>query len=448
MKRAQKTALISMIETMQEAVKELNKRLKMSDTAGLPNLLADLQDTAVMVGETIEAEIGQGSKSAALLEKLCEEAYKVSNEMSPDNALNDILVQAKDSIDAEIHAPATVVFLPIDASMWDGFGTIWEKEISNPDNKVIVIPLPWYERDGSGAPSVLHYEKDGYPEKVETTGYNDYLIKNNHPDVVYIQSISNGNDLGKTVHPAFYTSELKDNTDDLIYIPYTLEGEIDLKNESQLARLTEKVMLPGIFDVNTVILQSQNLKEAYIEVLTKDIPPGNEEELAEKRDYWDSVIKTYGSPRIERILRLNKEDIPLPEEWKRFVEKPDGSRKKIVLYSNSGWTFMEDCDGLIDKIRDSFKVFEENAEAIALIWRPYPRIKEILGLLRPDCLKEYEALVQEFKDKELGILDEDSDFTRSVVLSDAYYGDDGGMVSVYRATGKPVMVENISVRSS
>ena len=109
---------------------------------------------------------------------------------------------------------------------------------------------------------------------------------------------------------------------------------------------------------------------------------------------------------------------------------------------------MEDCDGLIDKIRDSFKVFEENSETIALIWRPYPRTKEILGLLRPDCLKEYEALVQEFKDKELGILDEDSDFTRSVVLSDAYYGDDGGMVSVYRATGKPVMVENISVRSS
>ena len=53
--------------------------------------------------------------------------------------------------------------------------------------------------------------------------------------------------------------------------------------------------------------------------------------------------------------------------------------------------------------------------------------------------------MNQYRQEGWGIYDDSSDIDRAVVLSDAYYGDASSVVQVYQKTGKPVMVQSVSV---
>ncbi len=186
------------------------------------------------------------------------------------------------------------------------------------------------------------------------------------------------------------------------------------------------------------------MRDAYINILSQR---DSENGVTEGRD-WPGIIRGTGSPRAEKVSSFKKEDFDIPQDWLPFIQRPDGSRKKIILYGNSVYTYLNSGISIIEKIHDSFQVFKENAEDVALIWRPHPEIRDVLAFLRPEMLEGYDALVKEFVDEKIGILDEDDDFTRSVVLSDAFYGDDSALITIYKATGKPIMIENVEIRAN
>lgn len=452
MKRAKKTALLSMVDTMMEVAGEVNNMITSARSGAVANLLADLQDTAVFLGETIEGEQGQGTETVALLEALCEEAFKVSNEMNYENKLISTLERIKSTLGKEIKAPATVVFLPMDGKMWDGFESLWKRECANPDNKVVVIPLPWYEKNVDGEITDLHYSLDGYPPEVALTGYNDFLIAQKHPDVVYIQNISNGADMGKTVHSAFYTGEIKKNTDELIYVPYDIEGACDMMDGGFMARLSEKALQPGIYDATTVLVQSKELKKSLMSILASQV-----EEDVESREYWDGVLKVACHPRLLRIIDARDEREARNNHGKntdsirdlaRYAIRADGSRKKVLLYAISAWKLMLDGSEMIDKIMDSFKVFADNKDNLAVIFRPFPETKEILQIFDNNCVSKYDDLISFYKESGIGIIDESKDFLEAVLAGDAYYGDDCGFAYMFAQMGKPVMIQNLQIRSN
>jgi hypothetical protein len=55
----------------------------------------------------------------------------------------------------------------------------------------------------------------------------------------------------------------------------------------------------------------------------------------------------------------------------------------------------------------------------------------------------YNGIVEEYKQEAYGIFDETPDLHRSIVWSDAYYGDTSSVLALYRDTGKPMMIINI-----
>ena len=66
--------------------------------------------------------------------------------------------------------------------------------------------------------------------------------------------------------------------------------------------------------------------------------------------------------------------------------------------------------------------------------------------MTPNLVERYKRMVIEFKNKAFGIYDDTADIHRAIALSDAYYGDGGSVVELYKETGKPYMIQNVKVK--
>ena len=96
-------------------------------------------------------------------------------------------------------------------------------------------------------------------------------------------------------------------------------------------------------------------------------------------------------------------------------------------------------------MKKCWRIFKENKDEVALLWRPHPLIKSTVSSMRPQLWVEYEKIVKWYKEEGWGIYDDSSDMDRAVVLSDGYYGDPSSVVIVYQKTGKLVMIQNTEV---
>lgn len=99
----------------------------------------------------------------------------------------------------------------------------------------------------------------------------------------------------------------------------------------------------------------------------------------------------------------------------------------------------------INKIENVLKIFEENQDEIALLWRPHPLIESTMNSMRPEILEKYMTLKEQYLAGDWGIYDVTADVDRAVVLSDAYYGDSSSVVQLYGQTGKPIMIQNVEI---
>ena len=79
------------------------------------------------------------------------------------------------------------------------------------------------------------------------------------------------------------------------------------------------------------------------------------------------------------------------------------------------------------------------------MWRPHPLNRTALEFSRPDLHQEYLQIVEKYKAEGWGIYDDTVDFHRAIAISDAYYGDGGSTVPLYKATGKPMMMQNVEI---
>ena len=62
--------------------------------------------------------------------------------------------------------------------------------------------------------------------------------------------------------------------------------------------------------------------------------------------------------------------------------------------------------------------------------------------MRPDLYQEMLDIIEIYKKEAKGIFDDTVDIDRAILLSDAYYGDMSSVVTLYKTTGKPIMIQN------
>lgn len=100
---------------------------------------------------------------------------------------------------------------------------------------------------------------------------------------------------------------------------------------------------------------------------------------------------------------------------------------------------------MLSKMENVFKIFEQNRDKVALLWRPHPLIQATISSMRPQLWEEYRKLVERYKNANIGIYDDSADMDRALVLADAYYGDGSSLVTLCKAINMPIMIQNASV---
>lgn len=440
-----KKQITEIISTMQEAQGVLMQLIFTGDGAAL-NVLADLQDTAVQIGNAIEESEGNGHISVRHIEEYCEIIWKIyqcasQKESVPSElsgSLTKKLTDISSSIADDIKVRREVVFLPYKASMWDSLESVWQAANEDSECDAYVIPIPYYDKNPDGSFKKMHYEGDMFPEYVPITHYDSYNLEDNHPDMIFIHNPYDENNYVTSVHPFFYSKNLKQYTDELVYIPYFVLAEIDPRNEHEVKSISHFCTVPALIHADKVIVQSENMRQAYIKNMVDFAGEHT-------RVIWEKKILGLGSPKFDKIKRTKRENISIPKEWQKILFKEDGSAKKVILYNTSVTALLKYDSQMLGKMASIFETFKENRDEVALLWRPHPLIKATIESMRPQLWEDYRKLVEQYKSEGWGIYDDSADLDRAIALSDAYYGDESSLVQLCKEKGMPVMVQNPSM---
>lgn len=434
-----KKELIKIIGSLAEVNDAVIKNFSHADTKAIIEALTECQETAITIGTYLEGN-GQGD-IVHRLEDYCEMIYQMTLILSNPNQVKKLakkiqkqLLQVSNQVKYDLpDDKKEVIFLPYKASMWDSLESVWKAAAEDETCEAFVIPIPYFDKNPEGTFGQLHYEGNEYPKDVPITDWQAYHIPERRPDAIYIHNPYDQFNYVTSVHPDYYASNLRKYTDLLVYIPYFIA--IDDNVEEHFCTTN------GVLYAHKVIVQSKKVRQTYIKEFHKFEKENHCKDLFGKIE--DKVV-ALGSPKYDKVLASKREDYELPCEWEKVIQRPDGNRKKVILYNTTiGSTLKESAD-MLAKIEDVLRFFENDRET-ALLWRPHPLLKTTLRSMRPDLLQDFLRIEEQYKKGGWGIYDESADLYRAIAVSDAYYGDMSSVVELYKQTGKPIMIQNVEV---
>ncbi len=448
MKRYKKKELLESVSTLIKANDMIVKSMK-ADPGGVAEVLASCQESAILIGNYIESLDEKYAYLVRLLEDYCENIFRMSGAVPDEIQCRKIAKKIQKQLNQIWHGITydlpddrkEAVFLPYKASMWDSLESVWKAADADGNTDAYVIPIPYFDKNPDGTLKEEHYEGDQYPSYVPVTQYDEYDFEAHRPDEIYIHNGYDSCNIVTSVHPFFYSGNLKKFTDCLVYIPYFVLAEPDPENEDTVKNISHFCTVPAVFYADRVIVQSEAMKKVYIKALMN--ATGDRSGAARK--YWDNKIEGTGSPKFDKVVSTKREDVKIPKEWLSIINRSDGTPKKIIFYNNSIGALLQHNEKMLAKMEAVFETFKENKGEIALLWRPHPLIESTLTSMRPQLWEAYRAIRDKYLAEGWGIYDDTADIDRAIVISDAYYGDPSSVVQMYQRTGKPIMILNAEV---
>ena len=269
--------------------------------------ISSCQEEAITFGNAIEEKKGEGTEAVSFLEKYCEALYhaykrieelsKVEERLSDEAGYREERAEEKNG-ESVLHAlPAglrkdserqlkklgyylkkmrsalekewkrQIVFLPHRAKHLASLSPLIDALKESGDYDCKIIPIPYYDRLGDGSLSDMHYEGEDFPKEYEIGDYRSFNFAKELPDAIVINSPYDECNQVFTVDPFFYSKEMKKFTRNLVYIPYFVTDEIDQKSEEDgkaFVNMDYYVTVPGVFHADLTIVQSKEMKKAYL----------------------------------------------------------------------------------------------------------------------------------------------------------------------------------------
>ena len=405
------------------------------------DILVQMQELVIHAGETIEASEENCTEIILKLENVCEIIYKLTTSLEDaktrSNLLKElkaILAAANEEVQKNIPGKLEIVFLPYKASMWDSLESVWMAARDRDDIDCYVVPIPFYDVLPDNSLGNIHYEGDLYPDYVPITSYLKYSIETRRPDVIFFHNPYDENNRVTRIPERYYSRNLKKYTDMLVYIPYFVSEE---GGPAEYQCYTT-----GVLFADRVVVQKGNIYEKYCRVYTNVLKQNG---LEGKLVPAEQKFLPLGSPKFDKVLNMKCELADLPEKWQKAILKPDGSRKKIILYNLSISPLLENREQTLKKIDNVFQFFRGTQDELVLLWRPHPLLIKTIESMVPWLRDAYMQRVRQFQEESWGIYDETQDPNLAMVLSDAYYGDSSSLVTTYRKTGKPILIQNVYI---
>lgn len=162
------------------------------------------------------------------------------------------------------------------------------------------------------------------------------------------------------------------------------------------------------------------------------------------RDLGEYIEKQDCSWKMQQ--RKNADDLAagllMPKEWSDRIKG-----RKVILYHTSADALMCHGEFAADKLRCVLDTFRENPNVV-LWWFPclldHPGM-QFIKKMAPQLVQDYHQIIEQYKKEGWGILDDSGDMQRAVVAADAYYGDESGLLQLFRETGKYVMIQDYEI---
>ena len=451
MKKQVKEQLLKSAKYIVQVADSLEKLLKgLSNSAAL-NVLAQMQDLAIQIGNTIEDSEGAEHNTVKKLEAACEVLYQISCSLDEPEIskkphvvaktkksmfleLKNLFTSVKEEIEKNIQVKLEILFLPYQVSMWDALESIWMAARDDESVETYVVPIPFYDVLPDNSLGAIHYEGDKYPDYVPVTPYWQYSIENRQPNVIFFHDPYDEYNSITRIPEKYYSKNIKKYTDLLVYIPYFISEESGPSDHL--------CYLPGVLFADRVVVQPGSIYEKYCKVYTSVV----------RQNGWENALVPaetkflpLGSPKFDKVLSTACAVEELPQEWQKVILKPDGSKKKVILYNLSIVPFLQSREQVLKKMDSVFSFFRENTEELVLLWRPHPLLLNTFDSMLPWLKEDYLKRVRQFKEEGWGIYDETPDPNLAMALSDGYYGDQSSLVTSYRELGKPILLQDVEL---
>ncbi len=426
MRKAQKQQIEDQLSQMEEVHEQIKKYIEQGSIQPAMDLLENCQASGITVGTLIEKAEGEGHRAVVLLEEYCELIYQFHQELEKNykeinknkvyKQLRQKLIKVTNSVRNDIQIRIEAVFLPYKASMWDSLESVWMAADADPDCDAYVIPIPYYDKNPDGSFREMHYEADQYPMYVPITKYNEFDFEQHRPDMIYIHNPYDDMNLVTSIHPFFFSENIKKFTDKLVYIPYyTTSGGM---SEGQS-------LCPAYINADYIVIQSERYRKFFDERIS------------------DSKFLALGSPKFDSVIHKCQNPPSFPAEWKLSDAQLEKMKdKRVYFYNTSIGGMLGNTDIFLKKVRYVFDIFK-GREDVCLLWRPHPLMESTFDSMRKEYRSQYDTLKKEFVQEKIGILDENPDIEMSIALSDAYIGDSATSVtSLFGVVGKPLFILN------
>jgi len=423
MRKTQKKQILEILNSLQKAHEEIKEALAQEKDSNVQNMLAESQTAAVSLGEVIEKSEGEGHICVSYIEEYCELLFQIYEDISNGTinknkaykTLRKQLIKIENSVKNDIAIRKEIAFFPYKASMWDSLESIYLAAKADPDCDTYCVPIPYYDLNQNHSLGQMHYEGHDYPKDIEIIDWQKYDFENRRPDIIYTHNPYDDWNLVTSIHPRFYSANLKKYTDCLVYVPYysTTGG----MSEGQRS-------LPVYVNADYIVTQAPMFRDYFDE----RIP--------------DKKFLPFGSPKFDRIINKCKNPPEPPAEWKKKMEG-----RKVYFYNTSIGGMLGDTEAFLKKLKYVFDTFQGRDDA-CILWRPHPLLESTFDSMRPGYKAEFLQIKRYFVEKDIGIFDDTPDMTNAISWSDAYIGDAGTSVtSLFGIVGKPMFILNNQLHS-
>ena len=302
-----------------------------------------------------------------------------------------------------------VYFLPYKAAMWDSMESVWREVADDPECEAHVMPIPYFERQQDGSLGEYHYEGDLLPEEVLIEDYRKVPLAVVHPDVIYFHNPYDDANLVTMVHPDYFSSVLKNECEELVYIPYFISGYSETK------KIIDSQNQPGSQNASIVVMQSEAWKRAC-------------------RNHFQKLSKFFvaGSPKLDAVLWYAKK-----HSRKELCEMVGIAAEKILLL-NTSISFYMRYDDWYGYARTVVNAVKQSGQF--LIWRPHPLLESAVKAMRPHEITALRDFVEELERSEAVLIDRSSNPLMAITVADALISDYSSMIEQFYITGKPLYV--------
>lgn len=407
--------IINNINVLKKIANLIIKLICAKDSDSILELLNQCQDIAIKTGEEIESNYVDYDSVIVLLENYCEEIYNIYIKTEDNTIINqDVLVldsllnEIGDSIIKLKKKTKSILFLPYNFKYWYRFENIYKKYARESSYDIKVIPIPYYNKEFNGTVSEMIYDINKYPDYIHAIDFREFDFESNHFDEIYIQNPFDEYSRIMTVHPFFYSKNIRNYTDMLCYIPYFETCNIESSHEKSIANMKDYILAPGVIYSDKTILDNESSVNWYKKVLIESIA----------NVYSDIELADYNG------------DIHM-----------ENAKKKILFYISPAM-LGSDFDKTINKIKQSIAIFDDAQEKIEFFWVIDKMIHDYVkeDFMENSC--EFWKIVEQYKNQNnCQICNAEIDFRDY----DAYYGSPGYYLTKSVAAKLPAMVINVNI---